>query len=672
MKCYRSILPGLAAILLGLQPVAKAQQGVPDETDALGRHFVNRIGRQLHHRGQPFRVAGANNYYPMYASQTMVNELFTTAAQHNFNVFRFWGFIDIGNQNGSNSVDGIHNGVYFHYWDGSAPAFNDGANGLEHLDYVIYEAGLQNLKVIIPFVNNWNSFGGMDQYVRWLGGQYHDQFYTDPTIRKWYKDWIAHLLNRTNTYTGLQYKDDATILGWELANEPRCGAGGAYPTSGNCTTHTLNNWAADVSTFVKNIDPKHLLSAGDEGFYCLDPTSSDFTLNCSQGVDTIALASLPSMDVMSFHLYPDSWGKDPSWGTQWIASHIQYSQRLGDRAILGEFGDLNKALRNPIYFEWEKTVLQDNGAGALYWILSDKQDNGSYYPDYDGYTVYCPGPVCIAFTNFAKTMEFLSPFNYPPVADNDTATTPNNTPVTLNVTANDITYTAPLDVDSINLDPSTPGQHTSYTTQFGTYEVLPGGNVRFTPASTCVSGNLSTPYTDTDVAGRVSNPANIIVKVQGLPGELYNFEDGADTWTAASFNAGAGTTAQSTLFATNCTHSLQITTTGGGWFGPSYGVPPLPLPLSNVHQILMDITTTSAGTSEAVALQVGKDYHWCQTSFGYIQPNTSTTITVDLGTLLTSTAACLGSLPVDTTVLQGMWVYFSGGGIYYLDNLRTQ
>src|SRR5947207_4174567 len=87
---------------------------------------------------------------------------------------------------------------------------------------------------------------------------------------------------------------------------------------------------------------------------------------------------------------------------------------------------------------------------------------------------------------------------------------------------------------------------------------------------------------------------------------------------------------------------------------------------------LMDITTTSAGTSEAVAFQVGKDYHWCQTSFGYIQPNTSTTITVDLGTLLTSTAACLGSLPVDTTVLQGMWVYFSGGGIYYLDNLRTQ
>src|SRR5205823_7901127 len=51
MKCYRSILPGLAAILLGLQPVAKAQQGVPDETDALGRHFVNRIGRKLHHRG---------------------------------------------------------------------------------------------------------------------------------------------------------------------------------------------------------------------------------------------------------------------------------------------------------------------------------------------------------------------------------------------------------------------------------------------------------------------------------------------------------------------------------------------------------------------------------------------------------------------------------------------
>ncbi len=108
----------------------------------------------------------------------------------------------------------------------------------------------------------------MDQYVRWAGGQYHDQFYTDPVIRQWYKNWIAHLLNRTNIYTGVKYKDDPTIMTWELGNEPRCLSAGAYPRSPNCTTQTLIAWAGEMSTYIKSVDDKHLVSVGDEGFYC--------------------------------------------------------------------------------------------------------------------------------------------------------------------------------------------------------------------------------------------------------------------------------------------------------------------------------------------------------------------------------------------------------------------
>jgi mannan endo-1,4-beta-mannosidase len=669
-----------AVCLLGVGAGRTKAQQAPDPIDAKGNHFVVRSGRHFYHRGQHFRVAGANNYYPMYVSQTMVDDLFTKAAANSFNVFRFWGFLDIGNQDGTNSVDGPHNGVYFQYWNGAAPAFNDGATGLQHLDYVIYRAGQLDLKVIIPFVNNWEQFGGIDQYVRWNGGQYHDQFYTDPTIRLWYKAWVSHLLNHTNIYTGLQYKNDATILGFELANEPRCGGSGVYPTSSSCTTQTLTNWAADVSAYIRSIDNRHLLSAGDEGFYCINPSSSDFTINCSQGVDTIALAKLPSMDALSFHLYPDSWGKTPQWGTWWILQHIQDSHRLGDRGILGEFGDLNKELRNPIYQQWEDAVLQDDGAGALYWIMSDEQDNGTLYPDYDGYTVYCPTPVCMAFTNFAKLMEDRPPFSFNPVADNDSTTTPNNTPVTVNVTTNDITYQhVPLNVNSVDLDPSTPGQQKVFTTQYGTYTLLGGGNVQFVPAGVCVSGNVSTPYVDKDDLGRLSNPANIIVTVGGIPGELYNFEDGTDTWMAASFNASAGTTAQSTIDATSCTHSLQITVpagSSGGWFGPAYSTPPLPLPLAGVSNVLFDISTTNAGTSQSVALQVGAGYTWCQTPFGYLNAGTSTTITVNLASLYTA-ANCGGSVPPDTSVLQGMWVYFNDGGsgtggVFYLDNVRTQ
>jgi mannan endo-1,4-beta-mannosidase len=663
---------------------AIAQQRISDVVDARGHHFVGRTGRLLYHRGIPFRVAGANNYYPMYVTHTMVDDLFNTAAANQFNVFRFWGFLDIGNQDGTNSVEGanglVHNGVYFHYWDGAEPAFNDGATGLQHLDYVIYRAGQLNLKLVIPFVNNWEQFGGMDQYVRWLSGRYHDQFYTDPTIRQWYKDWISHLLNHVNLYTGISYKNDATIMQWELANEPRCVGSGVYPPSSSCSTQTLTSWADDISAFVKSIDQRHLLSAGDEGFYCSDPTSTDFTVNCSQGVDTMALASLPNMDALSFHLYPDSWGKTADWGTQWIAQHIRDSHRLRERGLLGEFGDLNKSLRNPIYQKWENTILKDDGAGALYWILSDKQDDGTYYPDYDGFTVYCPTPVCMAFTNFARLMEFRPPFSFSPVADNDTATTANDTPVTLNVTNNDITYqNVPLRIHSVDLDPSTPGQQTQFTSSFGSYVLKSGGNVQFTPASSCVSGNVSTAYVVKDALGRISNPANITITVRGIPGELYNFEDGTDTWAAASFNAGAGTTAQSTTDATNCSHSLQITVPpgAGGWFGPAYNTPPLPLPLATLHQILMDISTMTTGTSQSVALQVGNDYHWCQTNFGFINSGTTTSVTVDLASLLSSASACQGSLPADTSVLQGIWVFFNdggsgGGGTFYLDNVRTQ
>ncbi|HET9219440.1 MAG TPA: hypothetical protein VFR18_20805, partial [Terriglobia bacterium] len=134
--------------------------------------FVTRIGSELYLQGRPFRFAGSNNYYPIYKSPFMLTALLDKASASNFAVMRVWSTVIIGNQDGSNSVDGPKEGVYTHYWNGTAPAFNDGPNGLERLDFVVAEAGKRNLKLILPLVNNWNEFGGMNQYVRWRGGQY--------------------------------------------------------------------------------------------------------------------------------------------------------------------------------------------------------------------------------------------------------------------------------------------------------------------------------------------------------------------------------------------------------------------------------------------------------------------------------------------------------------------
>ncbi len=381
-------------------------QKAPDSTKPVERGeqdnlFVKAVGPSLVLDGQPYRFAGTNNYYLMYKSQYMVDDVLTRAASSTFKVLRTWGSLDIGGEDESVSNQDKGDGVYFQYWDGEGPAFNDDADGLEHLDYVVAKARELGIRLVIPLVNNWSDFGGMDQYVTWRGGMYHDQFYTDPLIRRWFTSWIAHLLNRTNTLTGVQYKDDPTIMMWELANEPRCTGSGQFPASFLCSTQTVTNWANDISTYIKTIDPHHLVSVGDEGFYCL-PFSSDWTENCSQGVDTLALASLPNVDVMSFHLYPDTWGKDTAWGTQWIQRHFAGASKLGKPAVLGEFGLKDQDIRNSVYDEWTDAVLDSGGSGALYWILSGEQDDGSLYADYDGFTVYCPSTVCTTLESFSK------------------------------------------------------------------------------------------------------------------------------------------------------------------------------------------------------------------------------------------------------------------------------
>ena len=35
-------------------------------------------------------------------------------------------------------------------------------------------------------------------------------------------DFLQTVLNRYNSFTGMHYKDDPTIMAWELMNEPRC------------------------------------------------------------------------------------------------------------------------------------------------------------------------------------------------------------------------------------------------------------------------------------------------------------------------------------------------------------------------------------------------------------------------------------------------------------------
>lgn len=631
--------------------------------------FVKRSDARLQVGSREFRFAGANNYYLSYASTVMVDAVLNQAVEQRFTVLRTWAAIDIGERDGSNSTSGKQDGrYYFQYWDGKSPVYNEGPDGLARLDYLVYRAGELGLRLILPLVNNWQEFGGMDQYVRWRGGQFHDDFYTDPQIRRWYMAWLRYLVNRTNIYTGLRYRDDPTILAWELANEPRCRGSGVYPTSPQCTTQTLTRWAQEMSAFLERLDPNHLVSVGDEGFYCI-AGSDDLTENCSEGVDTLALTALPSVDVMSFHLYPEAWGRDLEWSRAWIERHLADALALGKPAILGEFGIRDASIRNVVYREWTQTFFDLGGAGALFWMLAGPQDNGAPYPDYDGFTVYCPSPVCETLSHFGWMMLRDAELSFPPVADDDVAVVPYGSGAAWFVTRNDVAFGATIIPASVDLDPTTAVQDTVFLSEGGSFAASPDGLVRYSPADGFV-GTAEATYLVRDGLGRASNVARIRVTVQPAPDTtrlLHSFEAGTERWAAPSWDAAAGTTSVSQDYATLGNSSLRIDVapgSAGQWFGLAYGAP---ADFDGGTHLAWDMTAL-AGTATRLAVQLGGTWTWCESGEGWLPvgANTSSTIRVDLRRL-----SCGLS---ELSEVHALYVFLGneGGGTFHIDNVRLE
>src|SRR5665647_2232330 len=474
-----------------------------------GTEFVSRDGATFMLDGKPFAFAGTNNYRPMFSGTEIVDKIMAATADNHFQVLRTWAFNDIGRQDGTDSVDPSNTTKYFHYWDGKQPAFNDSEDGLKMLDYVIASAKKHNVKLILPLVNNWGPFGGMDQYVRWAGLTYHSDFYTDAKVRQWYKDWATHLLNRVNTVTGVKYKDDPTIMAWELANEPRCDASGALKASPDCKTDTITAWAKEMSTFVRSVDGNHLIGLGDEGFIC-DPARNDWTLDCSQGVDARAIAALDNIDMVGLHLYPDFWKHDPAWSTDYINKHLAIGTELKKPVFLGEFGWKDTATRNAVFKQWLDAFKAGGGDGANFWMMQPRDKD--YTPnDSDGFTVYCPSPVCSQVANSSVSVGGGGN-DFAPVADVDAIATAFGAPVTIDVLKNDVAYANALDPLTIDLDPKTTGVQATVTLPGGTLEVAQDGAVSVTPAAG-ISGTIAATYTVSDTSGKVSNEVALSVNV---------------------------------------------------------------------------------------------------------------------------------------------------------------
>ncbi len=101
-----------------------------------------------------------------------------------------------------------------------------------------------------------------------------------------------------------------------------------------------------------------------------------------------------------------------------------------------------------------------------------------------------------------------------PTANNDSRSTPKDTPVTIPVLSNDALGSSPIDPKTVDLDPSTPGVQTEKTVPEGKFTVDPNtGVVTFTPIPGFEGQVTPIQYTVKDEAGNTSNPATINVTV---------------------------------------------------------------------------------------------------------------------------------------------------------------
>lgn len=398
--------------------------------------FVYADGSKFMCDGSPYYYGGTNCYYLTYKSKSEVKNVFDDASKMGLKVIRIWGNLDVGKKTGkidsqsghevfegNNDGTGEKDGVYFQYWDDKAgkPVVNEGEDGLRRLDYVIKQAEEHNMKLVITFTNYWEAFGGMGQYVKWyqmsqgksVGNSKVDEkdtcdFYTNETIKGWYKDYIKTLLNHTNYYTGEKLMDSEAVFSWELSNEPRC------TVDEFCKDDILYNWAKEMSAYVKSIDPYHMVSVGDEGFYNLgyqEAAKQDLpsaAYSGYYGVDFNKLMTIDTVDFGTPHMYVDQWGFDlGDDDLEWIKRHAQTTASADKPVIFEEFGLTDKTKRDAAYSDWLDIVTGDyyDGVeyqGFNYWMIASYLDDGTLYQDYDGYTVY--GPEGVDKTDSTRTL----------------------------------------------------------------------------------------------------------------------------------------------------------------------------------------------------------------------------------------------------------------------------
>lgn len=276
------------------------------------------------------------------------------------------------------------------------------------LDRFLVELGKRDMQAVLYLNNSWEWSGGYGQYLEWATGEkaliplldgywpfmrQMRKFQTSIPARELFYNHVRAIVGRTNSITGKPYKDDPAIFSWQIGNEPRCFSDDPQIRDG------FIGWMTETAKIIKEIDPNHLLSTGNEGL-----------MGCENDLSLVErVNSIPGVDYMTIHIWPYnwSWAKAESLAEDldsaiektdgYINQHVELASRLGLPIVVEEFGfprdgfsDSREAFttcRDKYYRHIFSRVADGSLDGANFWGWSGfAQPVGSRWKPYDDYT----------------------------------------------------------------------------------------------------------------------------------------------------------------------------------------------------------------------------------------------------------------------------------------------
>jgi mannan endo-1,4-beta-mannosidase len=216
-------------------------------------------------------------------------------------------------------------------------------NLLGGLDFLLDELAKRDMRAVLILGNFFQWTGGFSQYVSWATGtpvplpetdghswddfqNYASTFYTSDSAQTLFERYARTLINRRNRISGVYYRDDPTVMSWQLSNEPRGFAQG----------DAFVRWVNRAGAFVKKNAPRQLVSLGGEGKLAQPVVNTRFE-DASRS---------PYIDYLTVHIWIENWGwYDP-------ASPASFDRSVG-RALgyLGDHVAIARAMKKPIVFE---------------------------------------------------------------------------------------------------------------------------------------------------------------------------------------------------------------------------------------------------------------------------------------------------------------------------------